>query len=112
VFRDPSYDYRMYGRQIVDEESFEIRSLRPKYSCTRVYKSLIINFVWIVDKLFDKFKIQLDMLIPVIRDEVKRNWNVDVRKSQMYKSRKRARKRIYMVIWGNNIVDCGFIVKL
>jgi hypothetical protein len=66
VCRDPSYDYRVYGRQMVDEESFEIRSLRPKHSCTRVYKSSIVNSRWIANKLFYKFKIQSDMPIPMI----------------------------------------------
>jgi hypothetical protein len=66
VCRDPSCDYRVYGRQMSDEQSFEVRSLRPKHSCTRVYKSSIVNSRWISDKLFDKFKIQPDMPLEVI----------------------------------------------
>jgi len=40
-----------------DEQSFEVRSLKPKHSCTRVYKSSIVNSRWIANKLFDNFKI-------------------------------------------------------
>jgi hypothetical protein len=95
VCRDPSCNYRVYGRQMNDEQSFEVRSLRPKHSCTRVYKSSIVNSMWISDKLYDKFKIQPDMPFEVIQDEVKRKWNGEVTKSQMYRGRRRARKQIF-----------------
>jgi hypothetical protein len=80
---------------MADEESFEIRSLTPKHSCTHVYKSSIVNSRWIADKLFDKLQIQPDIPIPMMRDEVKRKWNVDVSKSQMYRGRRMAGKMIY-----------------
>jgi len=95
VCRGPSCDYRVYGRQMSDEQFFEVRSLRPKHSCTRAYKSSIVNSRWISDKLFDKFKIQPDMPLVVIQDEVKIKWNIEVTKSQMYKGRRRAGKQIF-----------------
>jgi hypothetical protein len=95
VCRDPSCDYRVYCRQMSDEQSFEVRSLRPKHYCTRVYKSSLVNSRWISDKLFDKFKIQPDMPLEVIQDEVKRKWNVEVTRSQMYRGRRRAGKQIF-----------------
>ncbi|XP_062147750.1 uncharacterized protein LOC133856711 [Alnus glutinosa] len=95
VCRDPSCDYRVYCRQMSDEQSFEVRSLRPKQYCTRVYKSSIVNSRWISDKLFDKFKIQPDMPLEVIQDEVKRKWNVEVTRSQIYRGRRRAGKQIF-----------------
>jgi hypothetical protein len=48
-----------------------------------------------LDKLYDKFKIQPDIPLQVIQDEVKRKWNVEVSWSQMYRGRKKARKRLY-----------------
>jgi hypothetical protein len=80
---------------MMSEESFEIRSLRPKHSCARVYNSSIVNSKWIANKLFDKFKIQPDMPLPVIQDEVKRKWIVEVSRSQMYRGRRKAGKSIY-----------------
>ncbi|XP_062161919.1 uncharacterized protein LOC133868944 [Alnus glutinosa] len=77
------------------EASIELRSLRPKHTCSRVYKSSIVNSRWILDKLYDKFKIQPDMPLQVIQDEVKRKWNVEVSRSQMYRGRKKAGKRLY-----------------
>lgn len=72
VCRDPGCGYRVYGRQMAIEASFEIRFLRPKHFCTRVYMSSIVNSRWIAAKLYDKFKVQPDMLLRVIQDEVKR----------------------------------------
>jgi hypothetical protein len=85
----------VYGRKLVDEEYFKIRSLNIKHTCTRVYKSLIVNSKWVADKLFHKFKIQPDIPLAVIFDEVKEKWNVDVSKSQMYMARRWAVKKIY-----------------
>jgi hypothetical protein len=95
VCRDPSCEYRVYGRQMATEASFELRSLRPKHTCSRVYKNSIVNSRWISDKLYDKFKIQPDMPLRVIQDEVKRKWNVEVSRSQMYRGRKKVGKRLY-----------------
>jgi hypothetical protein len=81
---------------MTDEQSFEVRSLILKHYCTRVYKSSIVNSRWISDKLFDRFKIQPDMSLPVIQDEVKRKWNVEVSGNQMYRGRRRAGKNIYV----------------
>jgi hypothetical protein len=94
VCRDPSCEYRVYGRQMATEASFELRSLRPKHTCSQLYKSSIINSRWISNKLYDKFKIQLDTPLRVIQDEVKRKWNVEVSRSQMYRGRKKAEKRL------------------
>jgi hypothetical protein len=96
VCRDPSCKYKVYGRHMTDEESFEIRSLRPKHSCTRVYNSSIVNFWWIADKPFDTFKIQPNMPLPMTQNEVKRKWNVEVSKSQIYRGRRKVEKGI---IW-------------
>jgi hypothetical protein len=95
VCRDPACHYRVYARKMLDEESFQIRSLQHKHTCTRKYKNSIVNSKWMANKLFDKFKIQPDMPLPVILDEVKRKWNVDVSRSQMYRARRKASKRIH-----------------
>jgi hypothetical protein len=43
ICRDPSCQYRVCGKQMATEASFELRSLRPKHTCSRVYKSSIVN---------------------------------------------------------------------
>lgn len=95
VCRDPSCQYRVYSRQMETKASFELRSLRCKHTCSRVYKSSIVNSRWISDKLYDKFKIQPDMPLQVIQDKVKRKWNVEVSRSQMYRGKKKTWKRLY-----------------
>jgi hypothetical protein len=56
---------------MVNEDSFQIRSLQPIHVCGRKYKNSIVNSTWIADKLIDKFKIQPNMPLDVIQNEVK-----------------------------------------
>jgi hypothetical protein len=49
----------------------QIRSLQPKHVCGRKYKNSIVNSTWITDKLIDKFKVQPNMPMDVIQNEVK-----------------------------------------
>jgi len=95
VCRDPKYHYRVYGRQMVDEQSFQIISKQSKHVCGRKYKNSIVNATWIADKLIDKFKVQPNMPLDVILDEVKDRWKVDVSASCMYRARRKAGKQIY-----------------
>jgi hypothetical protein len=69
--------------------------MQPKHVCGRKYKNSIVNATWIADKLIDKFKVQLNMPLDVILDEVKDRWKVDVNTSCMYRARRKARKQIY-----------------
>lgn len=88
VCRDPNCHYRVYGRQMVDEQSFQVISMQPKHMCGRKYKNYIVNATWIADKLVDKFKVQPNMPLDVILDEVKDRWKVDVSASCMYRARR------------------------
>jgi hypothetical protein len=94
VCRDPKCHYRVYGQQMVDEQSFQIISMQPKHVCGRKYKNSIVNAIWIANKLIDKFKVQ-PMPLDVILDEVKDMWKVDVSASCMYRARRKAGKQIY-----------------
>jgi hypothetical protein len=66
VSTDPNYHYRVYARQMIDEESFQIRFMQSKHVCGRKYKNSIVNPTWIADKL----KVQPNMPLDVILDEV------------------------------------------
>jgi len=63
--------------------------------CGRKYKNSIVNATWIADKLIDKFKVQPNMPLEVILDDVKDRWKVDVNTSCMYRARRKAGKQIY-----------------
>jgi hypothetical protein len=56
---------------MIDEKSFQIRSFQLKHVCGRKYKNSIVNSTWITDKLIDKFKVQPNIPLDVIQNEVK-----------------------------------------
>jgi hypothetical protein len=85
VYKDPKCQYRVYSRRIVDEDSFQIRSLQPEHMCGRKYKNLIVNSIWIAGKPIDKFEVQPNMSLDVIQNEVKDKWKVDVSPGCMYR---------------------------
>jgi hypothetical protein len=63
--------------------------------CCRQFRNLIVNSTWIADKLIDKFRVQPDMPLYVIHNEVKERWRVDVNPSMMYRLRSKANRKIY-----------------
>jgi hypothetical protein len=63
--------------------------------CVRKYKNSILSATWIAEKLIDKFKVQPNMPLDVIQNEVKEKWKVDVTPSCMYRVRRKARKKIH-----------------
>jgi hypothetical protein len=80
---------------MIDEESFQIRFLQPKHVCGRKYKNSIVNLTWIADKLIDKLKVQPNILLDVIQNEVKEKLKVDVTPSFMYRARRKDEKKIH-----------------
>jgi hypothetical protein len=95
VCKDSRCKYRVYGRQLKDELTFILVSMRPKHTCTRRYKNHLITSTWIADWCMDEFREQPNIPIEVLKQKVKSKWNVDVHKSSLYRSRKLARERIY-----------------
>jgi hypothetical protein len=77
------------------EETFQVRYLNTKHSCTRQYKNNIITSTWIANKLLDKFRIQPNFLIKALYENVKDNWNVDVTTRKLYRTRRKAYSKIF-----------------
>jgi hypothetical protein len=94
VCRDPDCRYWVYGCKCKDEESFEIRSIQAKHTCTRKHRNSTVKSSWLADKLIDKFKVQPNMLMKAILGEVKDKWGVDVNDWQMYRARRIAKEMI------------------
>jgi hypothetical protein len=63
--------------------------------CGRQFRSSIVKSTWIANKLIDKFRVQPDMQLHVIQNEVKERWRIDVNPSMMYRARIKANKEIY-----------------
>ncbi|XP_059434845.1 uncharacterized protein LOC132167826 [Corylus avellana] len=95
VCKDTNCRYRVYGRQLENEMTFLLVSLRPKHSCSRKYHNHMVTSSWIADCCMDSFREQPNMPIDVLQKKVKSKYNVDVHVSSLYRARKKARESIY-----------------
>ncbi|XP_062170546.1 uncharacterized protein LOC133876254 [Alnus glutinosa] len=95
VCKEPKCNYRVYARQVDDEATFQIISLQGRHVCGRQFRNSIVNSTWIADKLIDKFRVQPDMPLHMIQNEVQERWRIDVNPSMMYRTRIKANKKIY-----------------
>jgi hypothetical protein len=86
--------WRVYGASVRDELTFMIKSLNPKHQCTRKYKSSIVTSSWIAKRMIHKFRTQPNYPIKSLYEDVKRKWNVDVSKKQLYSARAKAKIQI------------------
>ncbi|XP_059454848.1 uncharacterized protein LOC132185016 [Corylus avellana] len=80
---------------MLEEESFQVRFVHSKHSCGRKYRNTIVNSTWITNKLIDKFRVQPNMPLEVIQNEVKDKWRVDVNPTMMYRARRKAKQKLY-----------------
>jgi hypothetical protein len=55
----------------------------------------IINLTWIANKLIDKFKIQPNMPLDMIQNEVKDKGKIDVTPNIMYRVRRKVRLLLF-----------------
>jgi hypothetical protein len=95
VCKEPNCNYRVYARKLPDEETFQIRSMQSEHLCCRQFKNSIVTSTWIADKLIDKFRVQPNMPLGAIQNEVKERWRVDVNPSMMYRARTKANRKIF-----------------
>jgi hypothetical protein len=96
VCRDAKCKYMVYGRNMPNKESFQVKSIQLKQICGRKYRNTIVNSTWIAHKLLDKFRVQPNMpLDVVIQNEVKDKWCVDVNPSMMYIARRKAKMKLH-----------------
>ena len=95
VCRSEKCKYRVYGRKIPNELSFEIRDIQPQHRCPRRYRLSQISFRWITKKMIDQIKSQPNMSVSAIYDEVKRKWQCETRWQKCYQAKKRALEEIY-----------------
>jgi hypothetical protein len=93
--KDSNCRYRVYGRQLKNEQTFLLVSIRPKHTYTSWYQNHMVTSNWIAEWCMDSFREQPNMPIDVLCKKVKNKWNVDVHVSSLYRARKKARESIY-----------------
>uniref|UniRef100_A0A2N9EU15 CCHC-type domain-containing protein n=1 Tax=Fagus sylvatica TaxID=28930 RepID=A0A2N9EU15_FAGSY len=106
VCKDEHCSYRVYGSQVRDEMTFQIKTYNPNHTCTRAYKNSAMNSKWISKRYMETFRHDIKKPTLALQQEIKSKWNVDVSKMQVYRARKRAAENIegshkeqYRKIW-------------
>jgi hypothetical protein len=106
VCKDEHCSYRVYGSQVRDEMTFQIKTYNPNHTCTRAYKNSAMNSKWISKRYMEAFRHDIKKPTLALQQEIKSKWNVDVSKMQVYRARKRAAENIegshkeqYLKIW-------------
>uniref|UniRef100_A0A2N9G9T6 SWIM-type domain-containing protein n=1 Tax=Fagus sylvatica TaxID=28930 RepID=A0A2N9G9T6_FAGSY len=51
VCKDEHCNYRVYGSQVRDEMTFQIKTYNPNHTCTRAYKNSAMNSKWISKRM-------------------------------------------------------------
>jgi predicted Rdx family selenoprotein len=106
VCKDEHCYYRVYGSQVRDEMTFQIKTYNPIHTCTRAYKNSAMNSRWISKRYMETFRHDIQKPTIALQQEIKGTWNVDVSRMQVYRARKRAAENIqgshkeqYKKIW-------------
>uniref|UniRef100_A0A2N9J415 Transposase MuDR plant domain-containing protein n=1 Tax=Fagus sylvatica TaxID=28930 RepID=A0A2N9J415_FAGSY len=87
-------NYRVYGSQVRDEMTFQIKTYNLNHTCTRAYKNSAINSRWIAERYMETFRHDIQKPTIALQQEIKGKWNVDVSRIQVYRARKRAAENI------------------
>ena len=86
--------YRVYGSQVTNEMTFQIKTLNPTHTCTRAYKNSACTSRWISKRYMQKFRYDLNCPTAGLQKEIKDKFHVDVGRMQVYRARKSAEKVI------------------
>ncbi|KAL0003830.1 hypothetical protein SO802_011391 [Lithocarpus litseifolius] len=76
--------YRVYGSQVTDEMTFQIKTLNPTHTCTRAYKNSACTSRWISKRYMQKFRYDLNCATAGLQKEIKDKFHVDVGRMQAY----------------------------
>ncbi|KAF3954355.1 hypothetical protein CMV_020285 [Castanea mollissima] len=89
--------YRVYGSQVTDEMTFQIKTLNPTHTCTRACKNSACTSRWISKRYVQKFRYDLNYATAGLQKEIKDKFHVNVGRMQVYRARKSAEKDLGLV---------------
>ncbi|XP_058198332.1 uncharacterized protein LOC131313848 [Rhododendron vialii] len=95
--------WEMYAHKVLAEESFQLRTYRPKHKCLTSYTNRNVNSSMIAKRYMDDLRINPSMPIKAFKERVRKEMKVDVSKSQLY----RAKRKAAMLIYGDDIEQYG-----
>ena len=94
VCKDEHCNYRVYGSQVRDEMTFQIKTYNPNHTCIRAYKNSGITSRWIAKRYMKTFRHDIQKPTIALQQQIKGKWNVYVSRIQVYRARKMAVENI------------------
>uniref|UniRef100_A0A2N9IN90 Transposase MuDR plant domain-containing protein n=1 Tax=Fagus sylvatica TaxID=28930 RepID=A0A2N9IN90_FAGSY len=85
VCKDEHCNYRVYGSQVRDEMTFQIKTYNPNHTCTRAYKNSAMNSKWISKRYMETFRHDIKKPTLALQQEIKSKWNAEVSRMQVYR---------------------------
>jgi len=85
-----SCESQMYCAKIPGEETWQLRRIKGKHTCSREYKLRIMNSDWLGDKLNSRVKDNPTLKLKTIMNKSHEKWNMEVCWSKAYKARAKA----------------------
>jgi len=90
----PGCNWEMYCAKIPDQETWQLRKIIGKHSCSNEYNPSLMNSKWLGRKLHTRVKEDPRLGIPDIINRTHRKWNVGVCPSKAYRARSYAKELV------------------
>ena len=93
--------WRIHASELPDGVSFKIKTLRGTHVCSKTEKNHLITVDWIATKFHDMFRINPEVKVGMIEEELYRRYALKVDKQKLYRA-----KRIAFEAFSVNHYDC------
>uniref|UniRef100_A0A2N9ILE3 SWIM-type domain-containing protein n=1 Tax=Fagus sylvatica TaxID=28930 RepID=A0A2N9ILE3_FAGSY len=77
VCKDEHCNYRVYGSQVRDEMTFQIKTYNPNHTYTRAYKNSAMNSKWISKRYMETFRHDIKKPTIALQQEIKGTWHAE-----------------------------------
>ncbi|KAH7850603.1 hypothetical protein Vadar_000370 [Vaccinium darrowii] len=101
-----NYGFWLHASPMHGEKSFQIKKINAQHYCVRKYTNRLATHRWIVNKYKDTFDAEPNKKVKTLKNDVKREWMVDVSRKKAWRAKRTALEVIhgnlkeqYSVLW-------------
>lgn len=74
-----------YCAKLQDEETWQLRKIVDKHTCSKDYKVRLLNFKWLDKKIQSSVRENPSLKLTDIMEKTKQKWNVEINKTLSYR---------------------------
>ncbi|KAK9293352.1 hypothetical protein L1049_021344 [Liquidambar formosana] len=86
--------WRIHSSWTIDKKFFQIKTFQPKHQCSRNYKNNQASSTWLANYYLEKIRDNLDWKLKAMRVTIKRELELDVSKTKVYRTKREALQMI------------------